>query len=107
MEEFGKLGVQVFALSLDSPFSHDQWAKQLDEKGLLKGQQLLSDWNREAAKAFGVLRDDLFGFKPLTARASFLVDREGVVRYAWMTEDPKVLPDPKPVLEAARGLAGG
>lgn len=66
--------------------------------------QLLSDYNWEAARAFGVLREELFGFRPLNTRAQFLVDREGVLRYAWVAEDPSVLPDPEDSLASAKAL---
>ena len=103
-KEFEQLGIPVYALSLDGPASHAEWAKQLGEKGQLGGQELLSDWNLEAARAFGLLRDELIGFRPLNVRGAFLVDRDGTARYAWSSEDLRELPDPEPVLEAARGL---
>jgi peroxiredoxin len=98
------LGVRVYALSHDAPPSHAVWAKQLTENGLLGGQELLSDWNSEASRVFGIYRDELIGFRPLNVRGAFLVDRDGTLRYAWTSDDVRELPDPEPVLAAARSL---
>ena len=65
---------QIVGISTDSPFSHRAYAERL---GL--DYALLSDYNLGAARAFGVLRDELFGFQPLNTRAVFLVDLGGVL----------------------------
>jgi glutaredoxin-dependent peroxiredoxin len=96
--------VRLYALSGDSPAAHAVWAEQLNERGLLGKQELLSDRNFDAARAFGILRDELIGFRPLNVRGAFLVDRDGTVRYAWSSEVLRELPDPRPVVEAARAL---
>ena len=98
------MGVQVYGLSQDAPASHEEWAKQLEERGMLGGQELLSDWNKEAMRALGVYRDEVIGFRPLNVRGAFIVDRERVCRYAWSSEDLRELPDPEPVLAVARAL---
>jgi peroxiredoxin len=89
------------------PATHAAWAKQLKANGLLGPQELLSDRNFEAARAFGIVRDELLGFRPLNTRGAFLVDRDCTLVYAWTTppgDDLAILPDPEPVLEAARAL---
>ena len=96
--------MKVYGLSQDAPASHEEWAKQLEEGGMLGGQELLSDWNKEASRALGVYRDEVIGFRPLNVRGAFLVDPHRVCRYAWSSEDLRELPDPEPVLVAARAL---
>jgi peroxiredoxin len=98
--EFAGLGVKLYAVSADSPFANEAWAKQLGIE-----QEILSDWNHEAARAFGILKDEVFGFKPMNTRGAFLVDTEGVVRYSWAPQE-RELPEAKPVLEAAHELVG-
>ena len=98
--------MKVYALSSGLPRTHAAWTRQLEEQGLLGEQELLSDRNFEAARAFGILRDELIGFRPLNVRGAFLVDRDGIVAYAWSSDDLRELPDPGPVLEAARALSG-
>ena len=52
-----------------------------------------SDFNREAATAFGCLHEDLVGLKHVAKRSAFVVDKQGVIRYSWVSEDPGKLPD--------------
>ena len=61
---------------------------------------LLSDWNAEAARGFGVARD-FRGMKEVAERTAFLVGSDGVVRGAWRYEDSEV-PDFDVLLAAVR-----
>jgi glutaredoxin-dependent peroxiredoxin len=63
---------------------------------------LLSDWNADATRGFGVAFD-YRGLKDVSERSAFLVDREGVVRGAWRYETSQ-LPDFEELLGAARLL---
>jgi peroxiredoxin len=75
--DFANDDVQVLTVSVDSPYSHKIWANQ-------QGYEfpLLSDFwpHGEVAQAYGVF-NDLKGF---ANRGTFLIDREGVVRFAEM-----------------------
>ena len=96
-EEFERVGVKPLGISRDSPWTHISWMQALD---LNFG--LLSDWNAEAVRGFGVSRD-FRGFQDIATRTAFLVDREGVVRGAWDYEDSEV-PDLDELLSAAGAL---
>ena len=61
---------------------------------------LLSDWNAEAVRGFGVARD-FRGMKEVAERTAFLVGSDGVVRGAWRYEDSEV-PDFDVLLAAAQ-----
>ena len=63
---------------------------------------LLSDWNGEAIRAFGVERE-FRGHKGIPERSAFLIDRDGTVRGAWRYETGEV-PDFDVPLAAARAL---
>ena len=63
---------------------------------------LLSDWNGEATRGFGVAFD-YRGLKNVSERSAFLIDRDGVVRTAWRYE-PAELPDLDEILTAAKTL---
>jgi peroxiredoxin len=63
---------------------------------------LLSDWNADATRGFGV-GSEHNGMRDVSRRSAFLVDTEGVVRGAWAYE-PSELPDLDVLLEAARAL---
>jgi mycoredoxin-dependent peroxiredoxin len=77
--EYEGNGVQVIGVSVDTPFSLKAWAEQ-------QGYQfpLLSDFwpHGEVAKAYGVFNDKA----GLAVRGTFLIDTEGVVRYAEVNE---------------------
>ncbi len=49
--------------------------------------------NKQTAKDYGVLLEDLIGVGSVSARAAFVVDKEGTVQYAEQTETPLELPN--------------
>lgn len=79
---------QVVAISVDSPFALDAWAAK-------EGYTfpLLSDFNKEVSTAYGSLYENLLGFRGISKRSAFVVDKNGVIQYAWITEDAGKLPD--------------
>jgi peroxiredoxin len=89
--------VQPYAISRDSPWTHVAWTQALD-----LDFPLLSDWNAEATHGFGVAFD-FRGLKDVSARSAFLIDKNGVVRGAWLYE-PADLPDFDMLLGAAQAL---
>ena len=95
--EFEQLGVQKFGISRDSPWTHIAWIQALD-----LNFPLLSDWNAEAIRSFGVAHD-FRGYRDVAERTAFLVDREGVVRAAWRYDTGEV-PDFDELVAAARAL---
>ncbi len=88
VNDYAELGARVMAISVDSPFSLKAWA---DKEGI--AIPLLSDFNKEVSAAYGAQFEDLLGFKGVAKRSAFVVDGRGIVRYAWVSDDPKVLPD--------------
>ncbi len=95
--EFDKARVQPVGISRDSPYTHIAWTQALD---LNFG--LLSDFNGEAVRAFGI-GFEFRGFRDVAQRTAFLVDEAGLVRNAWNYETGDV-PDVDEWLEAARSL---
>ena len=93
------LNAEVIAVSVDSPFAQEAWAQK--EK---IGITLASDLNKETAKAYGTLLPDLVGLGAVSARAAFVIDRNGVVQYAEQTPTPKDLPNFNAVKEALAKL---
>ena len=88
LADYSDLNADVIAISVDSPFAQGQWAKNENI-----GITLASDLNKQTAKDYGVLLDDLIGVGSVSARAAFVVDKDGTVQYAEQTETPKDLPD--------------
>jgi peroxiredoxin len=89
--------VQPVGISRDSPYTHIAWTQALD---LNLG--LLSDFNGDAVRAFGV-QQDFRGFRNVARRSAFLVDADGTVRGAWSYENAEV-PDVDELLAACRNL---
>lgn len=97
-DEFGELGVRVYALSVDSPFVTEKFR---EEKGL--PFPVLSDFNREVAARYGVLHEDLMGLEGVAKRSVFVVDGNGVVVFRWISDDPGVQPPYDEVKAAVEG----
>lgn len=96
-DEFEEAGVLAVGISRDSPWTHMAWMQALD-----LNFPLLSDWNGEAVRAFGVAHE-YRGLRDVAQRSAFLVDRSGAVRGAWRYESTDV-PDFDELLSAARAL---
>jgi thiol peroxidase len=98
-EEAGKLGedVIILAISMDLPFAQKRWCGAAGVENV----QTLSD-HREAAfgKAYGVLIKEL----RLLARAVFVSDKQGVIRYVELVKELGNEPDYEAALNAAKGL---
>ena len=95
LNAYSGLGADVIGVSVDSPFSQEAWAQK--EK---IGIKLASDLNKKTAEAYGVLLGDLIGLGSVAARAAFVIDRKGIVRYSEQTPTPKELPNFNAIKEA-------
>jgi len=93
-------GVQVAGISVDGPYTVRALARQ---HGITF--PLLSDFHREAIRAYGVVDADFLGLQGVARRAVFLLDREGIVRYRWVADRPRVEPDYEQLFEAVRDLS--
>ena len=82
------LDARVIAISVDSPFALKSWAEQ---EGITL--TLLSDFNKEVSAAYGAQYEDFIGLKGVAKRSAFVIDKEGVIRFASVSDDPTVLPD--------------
>ena len=96
---FSDLKAQVFAVSVDSRFALNAFA----EKNSLDFP-LLSDFNKSASKAFGVLNENFLGMEGVSKRAAFVIDTQGVIRYRWVSEDAKIKPNQEEIRQALEQL---
>ncbi|MBM4028089.1 MAG: thiol peroxidase [Planctomycetes bacterium] len=98
-EEIGKLGdrAAVLTVSMDLPFAQKRWCGAAGVKNV----QTLSD-HRAAAfgQAYGLLIKDL----RLLARAVFVLDKQGTIRYVELVREVTSEPNYQAALEAARRL---
>lgn len=88
ISQYENLNANIIGISVDSPFAQEAWAEK--EKISIP---LASDLNKKTAEAYGVLLPDLLGLGSVSARAAFVIDKEGVIRYSEQTPTPKDLPN--------------
>ncbi len=94
---FEEAGVRRFGVSRDSPWTHIAWQQVLE-----LDFPLLSDFNAEATRGFGV-GHTYRGMRDVSERTAFLIDAGGTVRGAWHYESSEV-PDVDALLAAAQAL---
>ena len=98
-QEAGNLGddVVILTVSMDLPFAQKRWcgAAGVDQVKVLSDHKSAS-----LGEAFGVLIKET----RLLARSTFVVDREGVIRYAQIVRELGNEPDYEPILKAAKEL---
>lgn len=92
MKFYNSLNTSVSAISTDSFFTLREFKKSNNLNFLF-----LSDYNKEASAKYGALYDDYFGMKGVTKRAAFIIDADGVIKYAEVLDDSEDLPDFKAI----------
>lgn len=86
---YNNTNATVFGISVDSVYS----LKKFKEDQHLNFE-LLSDFNKEVSKLYGVLHDTFsYDMRGVSKRAAFVIDAEGIIRYAEVLENPGNQPD--------------
>jgi peroxiredoxin len=90
MTKLDQMKAQVVGVSVNDPWSNKGFA----ERNLLTFP-LLSDYNRDTIRLYGIELRDFAGLKgySVAKRSVFVIDKNGVVRYRWISEDPGVEPN--------------
>ncbi|TDQ59864.1 peroxiredoxin (alkyl hydroperoxide reductase subunit C) [Mesocricetibacter intestinalis] len=85
-QEFKKRGVEVVGVSIDSQYTHNAWRNTATENGGIGQVQyaLAADVKHEIAKAYGIEHPEA----GVALRASFLIDKNGVVRHQVVNDLP-------------------
>ncbi|HHP5622455.1 TPA: peroxiredoxin [Pseudomonas aeruginosa] len=78
MDKFRELGVEVVGVSIDSQFTHHAWRSTPVEKGGIGAVEftMVADVKHEITRGYGIEHED-----GVALRASFLIDRAGVVQH--------------------------
>jgi glutaredoxin-dependent peroxiredoxin len=79
---------QVLGISTDTFFALKAWADQQKF-----GFPLLSDYNKDVIRSYGVVNPDMIGLKDIAKRSVFVIDRAGVVRHKEVLDDARNEPD--------------
>ncbi|CAF3655535.1 unnamed protein product [Rotaria sp. Silwood1] len=90
IKKYEKLNATIVAISVDSMFA---LGKFREEQKL--PFDLLSDFNKEVSQKYDSLYDQfpLFGLKGVTKRSSFVIDKQGKIKYAEVLADAGKVPD--------------
>jgi len=93
MNKYTSLNAEVLGISVDSVFT---LAKYKEEQQY--NFTLLSDFNKEVSHTYGSLYHDwILDMKGVSKRSAFLVDKDGLIQYAEVLENPGEQPDFKAI----------
>lgn len=89
ISQFNNANAQVLGISVDSIFTLGRYK---DDQGL--NFPLLSDFNKEVSQQYGSFYDNfVFDMKGVSKRSAFVIDRDGIVRYAEVLENAADIPN--------------
>jgi peroxiredoxin len=93
LSAYSNMNAAVYGISGDNPFAQEAWAEK--EKITVR---LLSDYEHNVAKAYGVIYDSFLpqldlGMAGVAKRSAFIIDKNGVIQYAESNDDAKQLPN--------------
>jgi peroxiredoxin len=98
--QLNKVNAQVYGISVDTFFALKAFA---DAQRL--AFPLLSDFNKQVIRDYGVFNEDMIGLKGIAKRAVFVLDRNGVIRHREVLDDARNEPDYQKVYDTVAGLA--
>ena len=98
MAELDKSKAQVLGISTDTFFALKAWG---DAQKL--NFPLLSDYNKDVIRKYGVVNPDMIGLKDISKRAVFVIDRNGVVTHREVLDDARNEPNYEKVKQAIAG----
>ena len=99
LDKLNRAKAQVYGISVDTFFSLKAFA---DQQHLTF--PLLSDFNKQVIRDYGVFNEDMIGLKGIAKRAVFVLDKNGVVRYREVLEDARNEPDYDKAYKAVAAL---
>ena len=94
--KFEAANTKVFGISMDAAPSLKAFAEQIKVTSV----PFLSDWNRTVTKQYGLF-NEANGYG---RRATFVIDKEGVIRYAEVLENAGEIPNFEAVRKTLEAL---
>ena len=88
MGELNKVNGKVLGISVDTFFAQKAWADSMKLTF-----PLLSDFNKDVIRQYGVVNPDMIGLKDIAKRAVFVIGRDGVVKHREVLDDARNEPD--------------
>ena len=99
LSRLNKANAQVFGISVDTFFTLKAFQ---NAEGLTF--PLLSDFNKQVIRDYGVFNEEVIGLKGIPKRSVFVLDRAGIVRHREVLEDARNEPNYEKVLEVVAAL---
>ncbi len=99
LDEFHRLGAEVYGISVDSHHSQRVWAERLELT-----YPVLSDLDRRMMTAFDIKMDQFGAYHDISRRALFIIDKSGRLAYQEVITERGVIPDVDKALEALRQI---
>jgi peroxiredoxin len=99
---YGSLGADVIGISVDSVFTQEAWSKANN-----LNFPLLSDFNKKTIIDYGTRYDDgkfVYDMNGVSRRSAFVVDKDGIIRYAEILDDAGKQPDFNKINETLKSL---
>jgi len=86
---YNKMNAQVLGISVDSLHTLNKYRQ--DQQ---LNFPLLSDFNKDVSTAYGSLYETFgYGMRGVSKRSAFVIDKDGIIRYAEVLENASELPD--------------
>ena len=95
--QFKDLGVQILGISTNSMFTHAGWKTRI-----MIPFPLLADFDASVTELYGVLEGDIGYLEGRSKRAIFVINKEGILVYKWVTDNPALEPDYDKILTVCK-----
>jgi peroxiredoxin len=100
LDKLNRVNAQVYGISVDTFFALKAFG---DQQHLTF--PLLSDFNKQVIRDYGVYNEDMIGLKGIAKRAVFVLDKDGVIRHREVLDDARNEPDYEKVYKAVAALS--
>jgi peroxiredoxin len=93
LSAYAEMNASVYGISGDNPFAQEAWARK---EGITV--PLLSDYEHQVARIYDAIYESFLpqlglGMSGVPKRATFVIDRAGVIQYVDCNDDARVVPD--------------
>ncbi|HYH16009.1 MAG TPA: redoxin domain-containing protein [Flavisolibacter sp.] len=101
LKNYENVNAKVYGISVDSLFTLNKFKQ---EQNL--NFPLLSDFNKETSKAYGSIYESfVFDMQGVSKRSAFVVDKEGIIRYAEVLENAGEQPNFEAISQTLQTLS--
>ncbi len=100
-KDYQDLDAVILGISVDSFFAQ----KHFQDEYKLNNITFLSDFNKDVIRAYGVVHPEfIVGYKEVAKRSTFVIDREGIIRYMEILPTPGDFPNMEAAQEAVKSI---